>query len=92
MSEHEFLQIVKGFMKKNSSGRVSEQDLYRFKRLFGVKPYVVSVIWKRLFPILSNDFCPSHLLWGLYFLKNYTIETVTSSITNVNEKMFRNKA
>lgn len=60
----------------------------RFQAFFGVAPEVLSALWNlmRDKPPRSE---PKHLLWCMFFLKNYNREHVNAAIANVDEKTFR---
>ena len=59
----------------------------RFKASFGCSVAVVA----RLHALISNTttFQIKHLLWGLLFLKQYSIETTHARFVKVDEKTFR---
>lgn len=71
----------------------NERNLKRFKCLFGVSPWLVSIIWKRVFcenpPVTEVTLRPIHLLWSLLFLKTYASETLIASYIGKDEKTFR---
>lgn len=59
----------------------------RFKASFGCSIAVVA----QLYALINNEttFQIKHLLWGLLFLKQYSIETTHARFVRVDEKTFR---
>lgn len=60
----------------------------KFRTFYGISPDVCSSIWLLLSEKPSSAE-PKHLLWCLFFLKNYNKEHVNAAIANVDEKTFR---
>lgn len=60
----------------------------RFRCFYGIAPEVFTKLWNLLSdkPDRSE---PKHLLWCMFFLKNYNKEHVNAAIANVDEKTFR---
>lgn len=76
-------------LSSSSSRRIRRR---RFLSVFGISPYVVSLIWDMFEN--GSDFAdtkirPIHLLWTLYFLKVYDTETVCANACCCDEKTFR---
>jgi hypothetical protein len=55
-----------------------------FKEFFGCRPIVVARAWELIQQYTTHDapdaFSIKHLLWGLFFLKAYTVEGIRSSV------------
>ena len=65
-----------------------------FNSIFGVTPFVCGVTWYLLlkYTELKKDIEQVHLLWALYFLKNYSKEEVLRPIfKNPDKKTIRDK-
>lgn len=84
-------QKISSSMLKNAVGMTGLTTEHKFKALFGVSPYVCSILWEEMI-IHGTDMTPFYLLWGLLFLKTYGIEHVNSTIVNTNPRKFRNYA
>ncbi len=63
----------------------------RFKGLFGVSATVCSVVWNMLAEDNAHPVGGKlvHLLWACLFLKQYCTEEMFASVTNSDEKTFR---
>ena len=61
----------------------------RFKALFGASPIICAKVWTALIPSLPGSASPIHLLWTLYFLKQYGKEEVNASFAQCTEKTYR---
>ena len=74
----------------NLSDQVSETSrLRRFRKIFGISAVTCSQVWKLCVPELPQGAGPLHLLWTLYFLKQYGVEEVNSAFAQCDEKTFR---
>ena len=65
-----------------------------FNSIFGVTPFVCGVTWFLLQKYLeiATDIEKVHLLWALYFMKNYSKEEVLRPLfNNPDKKTIRNK-
>ncbi len=80
---HEGLSLMK---HNNSNSSVT--GYRRFKTFFGVSPQVCGVVWN-LIEKKPPGSKPIHLLWSLLFLKAYNKEHVNATLTEVDEKTFR---
>lgn len=60
----------------------------RYRAFFGISPKVFSLLWNLLSDKPSGSE-PQHLMWCMFFLKNYNKEHVNAAIANVDEKTFR---
>lgn len=82
-----FWQDGLAYMKFNSSSS-SLRGYRKFRSFFGVSPNVCAATWTRIKnkPPGSE---PKHLLWCLFFLKTYNLESVNSAVVGVDEKTFR---
>lgn len=60
----------------------------KFRAFYGISSEVFAILWNliRQKPRGSE---PKHLLWCMFFLKNYNKEHINAAITNVDEKTFR---
>lgn len=76
-------------ISKTKSGQKTSTKTRRFKSFFGVTPYVCSIVWTKIVDIAPIGFQPKHLLWGLTFLKQYTIEHNRHSTLKADEKTIR---
>lgn len=71
----------------NSSNSIST-GYRKFRTFYGITPNVFAKLW-RLITEKPPGSEPKHLLWCLFFLKNYNTEHVNAAIANVDEKTFR---
>lgn len=60
----------------------------RYRTFYGITPKVFAFLWKLMSekPPSSE---PKHLLWCMFYLKNYNKEHGNAAIANVDEKTFR---
>lgn len=86
MSYDTFKKIGFKYMK-HSSKKSEKVGLRRFKCFFGVTPHTCSLIWSLLSIPLESQ--PKHLLWSLYFLKQYDAESIRRTLFHVDEKTIR---
>lgn len=78
-----------GLKYANHNSRNSISIGYRrYRTFYGITPNVFAELWK-LIPEKPPGSEPKHLLWSLFFLKNYNKEHVNAAIMNVDEKTFR---
>lgn len=75
ITEEMFYDLGKPIMDHKSKSRVV--GLRRFKTFFGISPKICALSW--------------HLLWALFFLKNYNTESVNRKFGECDEKTFREK-
>ena len=61
----------------------------RFRSLFGVSFQCLLSLWDFLQQNGHQHFSKEHVLWALYFLKVYPIETVASCFFGATEKTWR---
>lgn len=78
----------------NGSKRIRER---RFITHFGLKPELVSIVWRELQIsgwLQFSGRCPKpeHLLWCLLFLNNYSVEEINAGIAGVSERTFRDRS
>jgi hypothetical protein len=65
----------------------------RFRGLFGAPSVVIAEIWERIIPMVEEKTYRKHLLWGLIFLKVYSIEEVHCALVgHPTKKDFRQKS
>lgn len=70
--------------------RYSEDTVLRkYRAHFGITPKVTAILWGLIQENLRNFFQPKHLLWGLFFLKNYWTENTNVSLWKCDEKTYR---
>lgn len=62
----------------------------RFKSFFGMSPNICSMIWSLLKEKMPSESKPKHILWCLFFLKQYTVEHVRRTVFDTDEKTVRN--
>lgn len=60
----------------------------KFRSFYGITPNVFTTLWK-LMSEKPPGSEPKHLLWCMFFLKNYNNEHVNAATANVDEKTFR---
>lgn len=60
----------------------------KFRSFYGIAPDVFSLLWKKISEKPPGSE-PKHLLWCMFYLKNYNKEHVNAAIANVDEKTFR---
>lgn len=75
------------FIKHNSFNS-SLSGNRKFRAFFGVSSTICAILWNLIEQEHANSET-KHLLWCLFFLKNYNIEHVNASIFEVDEKTYR---
>jgi len=81
-----------GYQKHKWNQAVDRGDTFqkRWMSLFGVSPFICSLIWNVLAPTMNQSFGryvhPRHLLWSLCFLKVYSTERTMRIICGGGEK------
>ena len=82
------LEVAKKYVKlDNMHTRFARR---RFKSLFSVSPYVVTVAFNRVKGLgLMQEGRIVHLLWALLLLKSYSSETMCAIFVGSTEKTFR---
>jgi len=71
---------------------VRSTDVRRFRQYFGCSAFICSELWillSRLRLVVEIP-RPEHLLWALFFLKQYAIETVASPVCHTSDATYRN--
>lgn len=87
VDEKYFLQCAAQFFALNwGEGVVA---LRRFRALFGVSPACAGAVWGMLQGRIMQGALPLHLLWGLHFLKHYSLEAVNALVWRCDEKTHR---
>lgn len=61
----------------------------RYKSCFGVSPKITSLLWREIKSTLPKKYKEEHLLWALYYLKNYPTESVARVFVKADEKTLR---
>jgi hypothetical protein len=61
----------------------------KFRSYFGTSPSVCVTVWNMLTDVRPDKSKHVHLLWALLLLKQYSIESINSKLTEVSEKTFR---
>jgi len=80
---------VKVSTQTASSPEQTPERLYRFQRVLGVSVGVAAIVWTNIVDRLPQNARVCHLIWALYFLKNYSTEITNAAIFNCSEKTFR---
>lgn len=88
MSSVEFLKIGNRYTKSTTLRRKATQ-LRRFKCHFGITPFMCSIVWTEIKDKAPANSRPKHLLWSLFFLKQYSVEHVRTSVLKADEKTVR---
>jgi hypothetical protein len=74
----------------NLSGKISAKTKdRRFRKIFGVCAETCCKVRNLCVPDLPEKTSPLHLLWTLYFLKQYGLEEFNSAFAQCDEKTFR---
>lgn len=84
-----FYDLGKDMMKHGSNSQVVGSR--RFKTFFGISPKICGIAWQLIKYELPMNFKEMHLLWALFFLKNYNKEHVNHAVAECDEKTFRTK-
>lgn len=87
MDAHTFLKLGNTYTKSVLSR--PKVALRRFKSHFGVTLEVCSIVWNEIRNSAPVGALPTHLLWCLSFLKEYTTEHNRRSVFNADEKTMR---
>lgn len=85
--ENLFYRTGKNVLNDSSSSILI--GIRRFKAAFGTSPKICAIVWLKIKIDLTPDFNETHLLWALFFLKNYNTESVNRSLFKCDEKTFR---
>lgn len=88
MTSTEFLKTGNRYTKSSSS-RSPSTSLRRFKSFFGITPSMCTIVWNKLKDKAPIGSKPKHLLWCLFFLKQYPIEHIRQSVLGADEKTIR---
>lgn len=86
-----FLHLGRNILRTHKK-IAAETERRRFHATFGTGPEMCTLIWGllRAHDLLPSGGLPSHLLWGLMFLKLYCSESVHCAMAGgVDEKTFR---
>lgn len=86
MMSEAFLRIGNLYTKATSN---KNTNLRRFKSFFGVSPVVCALTWDIIKFEAPSQSAPNHLLWCLYFLKQYPTEHEMRSLFKADEKTIR---
>jgi hypothetical protein len=78
--------VPSSFAPDRSSARTKAR---RYKALFGVSAATCSRLWALVKPSSPSSAGSRHLLWTLYFLKQYSHEEVNAAFCQCDEKTFR---
>ncbi len=87
MDAHMFCKLGNRFTKSKMS--TEKIALRRFKSFFGVTPNVCSIAWNEIKNQAPPAAQPKHLLWCLWFLKEYSTEHHRRSLFKADEKTIR---
>ena len=89
MSRHEFWSLAQTYVRKTMNDNKYGHQLFR--NHFGCNIGVCVELWAM---VVETDMLPEgtkckHLLWALYFLKNYSTYPVMASIVKADDKTIR---
>ena len=79
----EFNNLVCAIMKREKKGRSEKVRIKRIVSHFGAPPIVMAKLWELLieFDAVADDGAKKvHLLWALYYLKEYSSEAVACTV------------
>lgn len=80
-------------MGKPETQQFGKQHCREFSSFFGTTRAICSILWvminKKNNYVLPRGASPKHLLWGLFFMKTYSNETIISSRLQVDPKTAR---
>ena len=67
------------------------EELRAFRSNYGLKPSTCVIVWKKIkrSGSVDHDIKCRHLLWGLFFLKTYSTESIAAYKFNVMRKTYR---
>ena len=87
--EQNFVRLANRHKKNKTKYNQGE-----FVAAFGVNVHVVSKIWDHMQCYIENQpavkkMKPHHLLWGLYFLKQYATSVLMAQYWGCSDKTFR---
>ena len=90
MSRNDFW-VAGCLITKHNLGASEVVGMRRFKAHFGISPDVCNIAWQILEHQNLNppDATPFHMLCAILFLKRYETESVTRTITSLDEKTIR---
>lgn len=70
----------------------SDQTMMRkYRSYFGISPYVTVLLWIRVKNRVNQSTRPLHMLWALFFVKNYWTEHSNAMLWKCDEKTFRKR-
>jgi hypothetical protein len=67
------------------------RDIARFRSIFGTVPFICSMLWEMVDPLVTIDpkTRPFHLLWALLLMFSYSTEVQNGSFVGTDDKTFR---
>lgn len=74
---------------KHKSSMSKNVGLRRFKSFFGITPDMCALVWREIISFAPNAAKPKHLLWCLFYLKQYNVEHSRRALFNSDEKTIR---
>lgn len=89
MSAELFNRLGLQFARHTGQSKVVEQK--KFKSFFGVSPFICARVWASIQSHLGNGFKEVHLLWGLFFLRNYPTESIACGLAMCDAKTYRKR-
>ena len=88
-----FLNVGCEMMGWRSSPLFNATTHRRFRSAFGLTADLCKKLWDLIGRIADQSIRvqarPKHMLWALFFLKQYSINDINSAISGADEKMFR---
>lgn len=80
-----------GLQFARHTGQSNAVELKKFKSFFGVSPFICARVWASIQPHLGSGFKEVHLLWGLFFLRNYPTESIACGLAMCDAKTYRKR-
>lgn len=74
---------------KHKASQSKTLGLRRFKSFFGITPDLCSLIWNKINASAPTGAEPKHLLWSLFYLKQYDVEHTRRTLFHTDEKTIR---
>ena len=84
-----FFALAAELSKSLGSNTAKTTRERRFKKVFGVSAFICAKVWDAAIPHLPCSASPVHLLWTLYFLRQYGLEEVNAAFAKSDEKTYR---
>lgn len=88
MSVELFKRIGNRYIKQTSKTSIKISNR-RYKSFFGASAKICSIIWKILKDNVPKGSSEKHLLWALFFLKQYQVEHLRRVVLKADESTIR---